>query len=178
MRRFIVCERISGGAAVTGFLLEVDTPGNSGGPLLDASGHIVEIVTAKLDATLVARYFDIPQNVNFALKAEVARTFLDSKGISYQSAHSDVQLPPADVGDIARPFTVEIECYAAPSESMADTSRKAYEASQPPEPPATPPPAPVAQEPQHTDPGAKRQFRVVSDDGYLNIQRARGPSMM
>jgi hypothetical protein len=52
--------------------------------------------------------------VNFALKAEVARTFLDSKGISYQSAHSDVQLPPADVGDIARPFTVEIECYANP----------------------------------------------------------------
>jgi hypothetical protein len=90
-------------------------PGNSGGPLLDAGGHIAGIVTAKLDAALVARFTgDIPQNVNFALKAEVARTFLDSKGISYQSAHSDVQLPPADVGDIARPFTVEIECYANP----------------------------------------------------------------
>jgi serine protease Do len=59
-------------------------PGNSGGPLLDGSGHLVGIVTAKLDAALVARftetfrsslYRDIPQNVNFALKAEVARAF-------------------------------------------------------------------------------------------------------
>ena len=53
---------------------------------------------------------DIPQNVNFALKAEVARTFLDSKRIAYQTGRSDQQLSPADVGDIARPFTVHIEC--------------------------------------------------------------------
>ena len=95
-------------------------PGNSGGPLLDGSGHLVEIVTAKLDAALVARFTgDIPQNVNFALKAEVARTFLDSKGIAYHSApsetsrglfSSDKQLSPADIGDVARPFTLRIEC--------------------------------------------------------------------
>jgi hypothetical protein len=86
-------------------------PGNSGGPLLDVSGHLVGIVTGKLDAALVARFTgDIPQNVNFALKAEVARTFLDSKSIAYQAARSDQQLSPADVGEIARPFTVQIEC--------------------------------------------------------------------
>ena len=86
-------------------------PGNSGGPLLDASGHLVGIVTSKLNAAQVARFTgDIPQNVNFALKAEVARAFLDSKGIAYQTARSDRQLSAADIGDIARPFTVQIEC--------------------------------------------------------------------
>jgi hypothetical protein len=44
------------------------------------------------------------------LKAEVVRTFLDGNGIAYHSAPSDKQLSPADVGDIARPFTLRIEC--------------------------------------------------------------------
>jgi hypothetical protein len=86
-------------------------PGNSGGPLLDVSGHLVGIVTAKLDAVQVARVTgDIPQNVNFALKADLARSFLESKGISYRSARSDRELSSADVGEIARPSTVHIEC--------------------------------------------------------------------
>jgi lipoprotein NlpI len=101
-------------------------PGNSGGPLLDASGHLIGIVTSKLNAASVARVTgDIPQNVNFALKAEVARTFLDSEGIAYrvessprrgfwdfgkQTAKAVQQLSAADVGDIAKPFTVYIEC--------------------------------------------------------------------
>jgi Trypsin-like peptidase domain len=86
-------------------------PGNSGGPLLDGSGHLVGIVTGKLNAAFAIRNTgDIPQNVNFALKAEVVRTFLDSKGIAYHSAPSDKQLSPADIGDVARPFTLRIEC--------------------------------------------------------------------
>jgi Trypsin-like peptidase domain len=99
-------------------------PGNSGGPLLDGSGHLVGIVTAKLNAMRIARFTgDVPQNVNFALKAEVARTFLDSKGISYQTARSEQQLSPADVGDLARPFTVHIECEQAASRSAAPSNR-------------------------------------------------------
>jgi uncharacterized protein len=90
-------------------------PGNSGGPLLDASGHLFGIVTGKLNAAAVQRFTgDIPQNVNFALKAEVARTFLDSKSIAYQTAPSQQQLSPADVGEMARPFTVRIECEQRP----------------------------------------------------------------
>jgi uncharacterized protein YkwD len=57
--------------------------------------------------------------VNFAIKAEVVRTFLDSSGIAYRTSGSDQQLSAADVGDIARPFTVYIECEQAPSRSAA-----------------------------------------------------------
>jgi Trypsin-like peptidase domain/Transglycosylase SLT domain len=111
-------------------------PGNSGGPLLDGSGHLVGIVTAKLDAALVARFTgDIPQNVNFALKAEVARTFLDSKGIAYHSAPSDKQLSPADIGDIARPFTLRIECERISTEAAMPAAPTApAPASHPPTP--------------------------------------------
>jgi tetratricopeptide (TPR) repeat protein len=86
-------------------------PGNSGGPLLDASGHLAGIITSKLNAENVARFVgDIPQNVNFAIKAEVVRTFLDSKGIAYKTQRADQQLSPADIGEVARPFTVYVEC--------------------------------------------------------------------
>jgi tetratricopeptide (TPR) repeat protein len=86
-------------------------PGNSGGPLLDASGHLAGIVTSKLNAENVARFIgDIPQNVNFAIKAEVVRAFLDGKGVAYKTQRSDQQLSPADVGEIALPFTVYVEC--------------------------------------------------------------------
>jgi S1-C subfamily serine protease len=105
-------------------------PGNSGGPLLDASGHLVGIVTAKLNAAHVARFTgDIPQNVNFAIKAEVARAFLDSKAIAYRMARSEQQLSPADVGDIAQPSTVHIRCQRTKSASAIGAAPPA-----PPEP--------------------------------------------
>ena len=113
--------------------LQISAPvqlGNSGGPLLDTSGHLIGIVTAKLNALDAARVTgDIPQNVNFALKADVARTFLDSKGIAYLTARSEQQLSAADVGDIARPVTVKIECYGPQDESQGRTAAAATTAA-------------------------------------------------
>ena len=43
-------------------------PGNSGGPALDNSGHIVGVVVARLDPLKLAqRIGRLPQNVNFAI---------------------------------------------------------------------------------------------------------------
>lgn len=96
-------------------LLQMSAPvqqGSSGGPLFDASGHVIGIVVTKLNARIVAEEMgDLPQNVNFAIKAEIARVFLEEQGIAPQAAASITRLSNADVGDIGRRVTVMVECY-------------------------------------------------------------------
>lgn len=46
-------------------------PGNSGGPLLSKSGHVIGIVNARLsDAAVMRATGSLPQNVNYAIKIE------------------------------------------------------------------------------------------------------------
>jgi serine protease Do len=86
-------------------------PGNSGGPVMDASGAIVGVVVSKLDAQLVADAVgDIPQNVNFAIRAEVARVFLSQNGVEPIISELDLALPPEELADQASAFTYLINC--------------------------------------------------------------------
>ena len=95
-------------------ILQMSAPvqqGSSGGPLFDASGNVVGIVVTKLNAQIVAEETgDLPQNVNFAVKGDLARVFLDELGIRPQTATSTARLSNADVGDIGRRVTVMVEC--------------------------------------------------------------------
>lgn len=87
-------------------------PGNSGGPLLDRFGLVSGIVSAKLDALEVAdSYGDIPQNVNFAIKGDVAVGFLNRSGRSPEGLAPAAPKSAADIGDLARPYTVLVECW-------------------------------------------------------------------
>lgn len=86
--------------------------GNSGGPLLDRSGNVIGVIVAKLNALRVAERTggDLPQNVNFAIHGRVAQDFLRQHGVTPRTAASRGERPAAEVGEIAHPSTVLIEC--------------------------------------------------------------------
>ncbi len=89
-------------------------PGNSGGPLLDSQGHVAGVVVAKLNAARIAEMTggDIPQNVNFAIKGTQALVFLRQHGVPVRTAASaGPDERPSDLGAIARPSTVFLQCY-------------------------------------------------------------------
>ena len=69
-------------------------PGNSGGPLCDASGKLVGVIVSALNAVYVAKETgSIPQNVNYAIKNSELAVFLRSRSIT-----TDVK-PAAGGGD-------------------------------------------------------------------------------
>jgi len=87
-------------------------PGSSGGPLLDQSGHVVGVVSSSLNSLRAARLLGkVPQNVNFAIKASVARTFLDSVGVAYSMRPSVARVETTAVGERAKAGVVLLECW-------------------------------------------------------------------
>src|SRR5512134_1654712 len=59
--------------------------GNSGGPILDQNGNLIGIVASKLNALAVARSSgDLPQNISFGIKGEVAQLFLSTQNVRFQ----------------------------------------------------------------------------------------------
>ena len=71
------------------------------------------VIVAKLNAlkVMVATKGEIPQNVNFAIRASVASAFLESNGISPESGTvSENKINPADLADRAKAMSVYVVC--------------------------------------------------------------------
>ena len=99
--------------------------GNSGGPILDQSGNVTGIVNAKLDALAVQkRTGDLPQNISFGIKAEVAQLFLETHGVKHRSGSEKRRLENTEVAAIGRAITVLVNCRkeATPAASQAKGS--------------------------------------------------------
>ncbi|WP_334398072.1 trypsin-like peptidase domain-containing protein [Bradyrhizobium sp. AZCC 2289] len=87
-------------------------PGNSGGPLVDFRANVVGVIVAKLNAIAVANVTDdIPQNINFAIKASSVINLLDLGNVNYQSSAQTEELNLENLTKKIRQFTVLIECY-------------------------------------------------------------------
>lgn len=87
-------------------------PGNSGGPVLDRKGGVVAVIVSKLNAMGVAdKTGDVPQNVNFAIKSNVALGFLDGIGLATLDVPKDeAALDTPSLAEKAKDFTFLIEC--------------------------------------------------------------------
>jgi S1-C subfamily serine protease len=95
-------------------LLQISAPvqaGNSGGPLIDKSGAVLGVVVSKLNALRAAAATgDLPQNINFAIKPEVLRRFLESENLSVNSVDGGSRLETEVLAERARAFTLKVEC--------------------------------------------------------------------
>lgn len=85
--------------------------GSSGGPVLDQAGNVVGVVVSKLDGLAVSKITgDLAQNVNFAIKPEVVRLFLDTNRVPYKVGVRSKKLDGVELAEKARRATVQVVC--------------------------------------------------------------------
>ena len=86
-------------------------PGNSGGPLVDRSGAVVGVVVSKLNVTRIAKFTgDLAQNVNFAIKPEMLKLFLEANQVRFRTAQLGSRLEGIVIASRAKEFTVQVIC--------------------------------------------------------------------
>ncbi|MEQ1780084.1 MAG: serine protease [Hyphomonadaceae bacterium] len=87
-------------------------PGNSGGPVLDTSGHVIGVVVSKLNAMNIQDQIgDIPQNVNFGIALPSLIDFLKGNNVPYAPKASSEHIDKVDLAELARESTVLLQCY-------------------------------------------------------------------
>jgi hypothetical protein len=104
--------------------LQISTPiqsGNSGGAVIDKNGLLIGVTTATLSQDIADKINVTVQNVNFAIRASVAATFLQTLGVNYREREapaSDKQLSTADLTELASPTVYPVLCYGQPVEDV------------------------------------------------------------
>ncbi len=78
-------------------------PGNSGGPLLDLGGKVIGIVSSSLHATDA-------ENVSYAIKWSVIRSFLEAHRVEFIMEASDTELSIPDIVENATSYTLPVSC--------------------------------------------------------------------
>ena len=94
--------------------------GNSGGPVFDQAGNVIGVVVSKLDALkMAASAGDLPQNVNFAIRGEVMRLFLENHRVNFAVSRDNTKLENTDIASQGAAVTVRVRCVRRPLAATA-----------------------------------------------------------
>lgn len=86
--------------------------GNSGGPLLDASGAVVGVVTAKIDTVAVyQKTGSVVDDVGFAISNRTVFGFLARNRIAVERATAQLSLSDGDLLNKAHGFVRQVRCW-------------------------------------------------------------------
>ena len=90
--------------------------GHSGGPVFDQAGNVIGVVVSKLDALKVAqRMGDLPQNINFAIRGDTVRAFLEAQNVSFTASDSSAKLENTEIATRGAAVTVRVRCIREPA---------------------------------------------------------------
>jgi S1-C subfamily serine protease len=97
--------------------------GASGGPVLDRSGHVIGVVVSKLDALKLAEKMgDLAQNVNFAVRGDTVRAFLEGQRVDFLVSEASARLENTDLAKRGAQVTVRVRCLRAAEPAAAPGS--------------------------------------------------------
>jgi S1-C subfamily serine protease len=85
-------------------------PGNSGGPLVDDSGHVIGVVAAKYTGQVQKGVY--AEGISFAVAHEAVIGFLQVNGIKPVRAKTKPNVKPRDIIKDAKQWTVPLICLA------------------------------------------------------------------
>jgi S1-C subfamily serine protease len=85
-------------------------PGNSGGPVFDDSGLVVGVIVAEASPMLAAKIGITPENLNFAIRGELAQIFMKAHGVRFSAETSRRRLETDEIAAVGEKSTAQIVC--------------------------------------------------------------------
>lgn len=86
-------------------------PGNSGGPLMDDNGNVIGVIVSRLERSSEITGNRPAQNVNFAIKSNMAKIFMDLNMVEYRTRSASNKKEISQIVSDSRNSIVKVICH-------------------------------------------------------------------